>query len=96
MKWVKSSRSLSNGNCVEVANLPGGAVGVRDSKDCDGPILRFRPEEWSAFLANARTDQRRTVRFGGLPSSGGRSPRAGRLSPERRGQIQRGGVARKP
>ncbi len=32
-RWVKSSFSFSNSNCVQVASLPGGAVGVRDSKD---------------------------------------------------------------
>jgi hypothetical protein len=51
-RWVKSSWSLSNGNCVEVANLSGGAVGVRDSKDCAGPVLNFAPHEWQAFVTN--------------------------------------------
>jgi hypothetical protein len=48
--WVKSSLSFSNGNCVEVANLPDGRIGVRHSKDCQGPILRFTSDEWHAFL----------------------------------------------
>ena len=41
--WVKSSLSFSNGNCVEVANLPGGQVGVRHSKHTEGLVLRFTP-----------------------------------------------------
>jgi hypothetical protein len=49
-RWVKSTWSLSNGNCVEVANLPEGVVGVRDSKDCAGPVLNFEPRQWRAFL----------------------------------------------
>jgi hypothetical protein len=49
-RWVKSSWSLSNGNCIEVANLPGGAVGVRDSKNCTGPVLNFEPRQWQAFV----------------------------------------------
>jgi hypothetical protein len=53
--WVKSSLSLYNGNCVEVANLPGGVVGVRDSKNLEGPVLRYTPLEWLAFLAGARS-----------------------------------------
>jgi hypothetical protein len=52
--WVKSSLSFSNGNCVEVAELPGGGVGVRNSRDPDGPVLRFTPAEWRAFLGGAR------------------------------------------
>lgn len=52
--WVKSSYSFSTGNCVEVANLPGSQVGVRDSKDTEGPVLRFTPDEWQAFLAGVR------------------------------------------
>ena len=54
--WVKSSLSFSNGNCVEVASLPGG-IGVRDSKDPAGPILRFTPGEWDAFLGGVRNGE---------------------------------------
>ncbi|MFI5929554.1 DUF397 domain-containing protein [Micromonospora sp. NPDC051543] len=50
--WRKSVRSGSGGgNCVEVAdNLPG-VVGVRDSKDADGPTLVFEPARWRTFVA---------------------------------------------
>jgi len=48
--WVKSSLSFANGNCVEVSDLPGGAIGVRNSRDREGPVLRFTPDEWRAFL----------------------------------------------
>jgi len=30
--------------------MPGGGVAVRDSKDPDGPILRFTAAEWAAFV----------------------------------------------
>jgi hypothetical protein len=48
---------LSNGNCVEVANLPGDQIGVRDSKDAEGPVLRFTPDEWDAFLGGVRNGE---------------------------------------
>jgi len=47
--WTKSSKS-ANGNCVEVARLAGGRVGVRDSKNREGAVLRFTPGDWRAFL----------------------------------------------
>lgn len=55
--WVKSSLSFSNGNCVEVADLPGGGIGVRNSRDPGGPVLRFTPAEWHAFLGGARNGE---------------------------------------
>jgi len=48
--WAKSSRSGTNGNCVEVAFLGEGRVALRDSKDPEGPVLRFNRGEWSAFV----------------------------------------------
>ncbi len=55
--WVKSSLSLSNSNCVEVADLPGGGIGVRDSKDTEGPVLRFTPDEWRAFIGGVHNGE---------------------------------------
>jgi hypothetical protein len=55
--WVKSSLSFSNGNCVEVANLPDGRIGVRNSRDSGGPVLRFTSDEWHAFLGGARNGE---------------------------------------
>jgi hypothetical protein len=55
--WVKSSLSFASGNCVEVAGLPGDGVGVRNSRDPDGPVLRFTPDEWSAFLGGVRNGE---------------------------------------
>lgn len=50
-KWFKSSRSSAGKECVEVAHLSGGFVGVRDSKNPTGPALVFTPSEWDAFTA---------------------------------------------
>jgi hypothetical protein len=55
--WVKSSYSFSNGNCVEVAALPGGRIGVRHSKDTEGPVLRFTADEWQAFLGGVHNGE---------------------------------------
>jgi hypothetical protein len=55
--WVKSTLSFANGNCVEVADLPDGGVGVRNSRDPGGPVLNFTPEEWSAFLGGVRNGE---------------------------------------
>jgi len=52
--WVKSSLSFANGNCVEVSDLPEGTVGVRNSRDREGPVLRFTPDEWRDFLGGVR------------------------------------------
>ncbi len=54
--WVKSSLSMSN-DCVEVTTLPGGYVGVRHSMDVKGPVLRFTPSEWDAFLGGVRNGE---------------------------------------
>ena len=53
--WRKSTLSHTSG-CVEVAFI-GGQVAVRDSKDQDGPVLRFTPREWRAFLFGVRNDE---------------------------------------
>ncbi len=55
--WIKSSLSYANGNCVEVASLPGGEIGVRNSRDSGGPVLRFTPNEWHAFLGGVRNGE---------------------------------------
>lgn len=50
--WRKSSYS-TNGNCVEVAFVDD-HVAVRDSKNRSGPVVRFTPAEWNAFLSGVR------------------------------------------
>jgi hypothetical protein len=55
--WIKSSLSFANGNCVEVADLRGGEIGVRNSRDSAGPVLRFTPDEWHAFIGGVRNGE---------------------------------------
>ncbi|PXX64271.1 uncharacterized protein DUF397 [Nocardia tenerifensis] len=50
-RWFKSSHSTAKKDCVEVAHLDNGMVGVRDSKNPSGPALVFSPSEWDAFTA---------------------------------------------
>ena len=53
--WRKSKYSGPDGNCVEVAFLRDGNVGVRDTKDRGvGPALAFTPGEWDAFVTGVR------------------------------------------
>lgn len=54
LHWIKSSLSFCNSNCVEVASLPERQVGVRDSKNPDGAVLRFTADEWHAFVGGVR------------------------------------------
>ena len=55
LKWQKSGRSNPSGNCVEMAELPGGGgIAVRNSRDPDGPALIYTVDEIAAFLAGAR------------------------------------------
>jgi hypothetical protein len=55
--WFKSSLSFAHGDCVEVAHLSDSCIGVRDSKDPAGPVLRFTPSEWTAFLGGVRNGE---------------------------------------
>ncbi|ATE57281.1 DUF397 domain-containing protein [Actinosynnema pretiosum] len=48
-KWRKSSRSNAAANCVEVARTPNGVL-VRDSKNPNGPVLRFSAAAWGQTL----------------------------------------------
>ncbi|MBF6225642.1 DUF397 domain-containing protein [Nocardia abscessus] len=52
--WFKSSFSESNGQCVEVAHLNDGTVGMRDSKNPTGPALTFAPAAWDTFLSGTK------------------------------------------
>ncbi len=55
--WFKSSKSGPQRDCVEVAWLDGGHVGVRDSKNPQGPAFVFNPAEWDAFALGVKNGQ---------------------------------------
>ncbi|MFC8716632.1 DUF397 domain-containing protein [Kitasatospora sp. NPDC057198] len=51
-RWRKSSYSNGQGGeCIEVDDSRPGTV--RDSKDPEGPRLRFTPAAWNAFVSSA-------------------------------------------
>ncbi|MBT2401952.1 DUF397 domain-containing protein [Streptomyces sp. ISL-100] len=47
--WRKSPYSAGEGQCVEITDLPGGAIAVRDCKNPSRPALCFNAAEWSAL-----------------------------------------------
>jgi hypothetical protein len=57
LRWRKSTASTGNGECVELAALPDGTVGVRDSKDPDGHVLTFTRAEMRAWLHGVRAGE---------------------------------------
>jgi len=52
--WRKSSYSGAVGNCVEIADLAGGRVAVRNSRHPHGPALVYRRAELTALVAGVK------------------------------------------
>lgn len=53
--WRTSSRSGSNGQCVEVRDR-GAQVDVRDSKAPTAGMLSFDPVAWSTFTSSLKVN----------------------------------------
>ncbi|WP_420830786.1 DUF397 domain-containing protein [Actinomadura graeca] len=53
-QWLKSRRSNSQGNCVELAELPGGQVAMRNSRHPEGPALIYTRPEIEALILGAK------------------------------------------
>ena len=53
-RWRKSSYSNAEGNCVELAEA-GTGIALRDSKNPEGPVLRFTTAEWMMLTAAVKT-----------------------------------------
>jgi hypothetical protein len=54
VSWQKSHRSNSQGNCVELAQLPDGNVAVRNSRHPAGPALLYTKAEIEALILGAK------------------------------------------
>ena len=52
--WRKATRSWANSDCVEIGQLAGGVLGVRDSRSPCGPVISFDVGQWNEFLADVR------------------------------------------
>jgi len=56
LSWRTSSYSGGNGGaCVEVAARTSGGVLVRDTRDRQGPALRFTVGAWKRFADRVRS-----------------------------------------
>ena len=56
-RWRKSQASNPSGSCVEMAELPGGTVAVRNSRDKSGPALVYPRAELAAFLLGIKNGE---------------------------------------
>jgi hypothetical protein len=55
-EWRKSTRSSTNGSCVEVRKSVR-TVQVRDTKDRGGPVLAFPERAWQEFITAVQAGQ---------------------------------------
>lgn len=56
-EWRKARISGQNGGCFEFADLDDGVIGVRDSKDPDGPVLHMTRHEMACMLHGAKAGE---------------------------------------
>jgi len=52
--WFKSSYSSANGQCVECALLPSGAMAVRDTQNRGGDVLHIPASAWQRFTTGLK------------------------------------------
>jgi hypothetical protein len=57
VRWRKSTASNPSGNCVELAELAGGQIAMRNSRFPAGPVLVGSRAAVAAFLLAARNGE---------------------------------------
>lgn len=57
LRWRKSSASNPSGNCVELAELAGGDIAVRNSRHPAGPTIVYTRAEMAAFIRGIRSGE---------------------------------------
>jgi hypothetical protein len=57
VRWRKSTASNPSGNCVELAELAGGEIALRNSRFPAGPVLIATRAAVAAFLLAARSGE---------------------------------------
>jgi Domain of unknown function (DUF397) len=55
--WRKSSHSNPNGNCVELTELAGGKIAIRNSRHARGPVQIYACVQIAAFVQRAKNGE---------------------------------------